>query len=185
MVRYESGDSCRSRLRPRALNQLTQSCPSATTTLFNLSDYRVISAFNDGAAGICVVTVPQTSRQSTRAAASWRDGSIRTGSRGSVTSFEVCQGSGTVSLVDKTRLSSTAWFISSAGRWVRWSMEGLLAGRRRLLGDGRVCDRLDEAPACGFPSDFGPSCVACLDVDPARCLGRGQVGGDELEELGR
>jgi len=39
------------------LNQPTQSCPSAATTLFNLPDYQVISVVNDDVAGLRVVTV--------------------------------------------------------------------------------------------------------------------------------
>ncbi|HAP91405.1 MAG TPA: ISL3 family transposase [Arthrobacter bacterium] len=37
--------------------QPTQSCPDAATTIFNLPDYQVLSAINDDAAGIRVVTV--------------------------------------------------------------------------------------------------------------------------------
>ncbi len=39
------------------MNQPTQSCPDAASTLFNLPDYRVISVISDDAAGIRVVTV--------------------------------------------------------------------------------------------------------------------------------
>ncbi|PYI63902.1 ISL3 family transposase [Arthrobacter livingstonensis] len=39
------------------MNQPTQSCPSAATTLFNLPDYRVISVVHDRDASIRVVTV--------------------------------------------------------------------------------------------------------------------------------